>query len=345
MIYCRLQLKKITVNLCLLSLTVGHTLVSKNRLHLSATGISLFLLLSISIALFWGDLSFFDPNTSSDLASQVLLELRLPRVLTCLLIGAALAISGASLQVLLANPLAEAGMLGISGGASMAMVLTLFIFPNLFDGLGQFLPAIIGALGITFILVTSSHYFRLSTSRLLLIGVAFGIISGAVVTWAFYFSDNLNLRLLMYWLMGSVGSVTWQQLGLSVLMLPCMAFLILQSKKLDYLMLGEEGAKQLGVDVLRMRWQLILVISILVGFSVALAGVISFVGLVVPHFVRLWIGYENKYVLPFSAVLGAGLLVFSDVIARFALPSAELPLGVVTTTLGAPIFIWMLLKS
>lgn len=194
-------------------------------------------------------------------------------------------------------------------------------------------------------MVGVAQRLKLSTSRLLLVGVAFGILSGAMITWAFYFSDNLNMRLLMYWLMGSVGGVTWSQLSIVILMLPCMLWLLCKASSLDQLMLGELSAKQLGLNVMKLRWQLILVIAVLVGSSVALGGVISFVGLVIPHFVRLWIGYDHKYVLPMSALCGAGLLVGADLIARYALNAAELPLGVVTTSIGAPIFIWMLIRQ
>ncbi|CZF85585.1 Hemin transport system permease protein HmuU [Grimontia celer] len=149
----------------------------------------------------------------------------------------------------------------------------------------------------------------------------------------------------MYWLMGSVGGVSWYQHVLTILMMPISVWLCLQGRVLDKLMVGEVHAKQLGVDVNRARWQLILCVSLLVGGSVASGGVICFVGLVVPHLLRLAVGTENRYLLPLSAVTGATLLVISDILARVVLDSAELPVGVMTTTIGAPIFIWMLVKS
>ncbi|GAL18955.1 vitamin B12 ABC transporter permease component BtuC [Vibrio maritimus] len=185
----------------------------------------------------------------------------------------------------------------------------------------------------------------MTTTRLLLVGVALGILSGAVVTWAFYFSDDLSIRQLMYWLMGSVGGVSWYQHILTLVMIPVGIWLCLKGTILDKLMVGEIHAKQLGVDVMRIRWQLILAVSLLVGGSVALGGVISFVGLVVPHLLRLSFGTENRYLLPLSALTGAALLVVSDILARTVLDSAELPVGVMTTTIGAPVFIWMLLRS
>jgi vitamin B12 transport system permease protein len=170
-------------------------------------------------------------------------------------------------------------------------------------------------------------------------------LSGAVVTWAFYFSDDLSLRQLMYWLMGSVGGASWHHHILTLCMIPVLVWLCLKGQVLDKLMMGELHAKQLGIDVDAVRWKLILAVSILVGGAVALGGVIGFVGLIVPHLLRLSLGSENRYLLPLSALSGAALLVFADIIARTALDSAELPLGVVTTSIGAPIFIWMLVKN
>ncbi|USD63982.1 vitamin B12 ABC transporter permease BtuC [Vibrio sp. SCSIO 43136] len=292
-----------------------------------------------------GEVIITPSNWQEPLNQMLLTELRMPRLISALAIGAALAVSGASLQVLLGNPLAEPGVLGISGGASLAMILLLFFLP--FDPTPalSMLTAVSGSLVFTFLLVWMARSMRLSTPRLLLVGIAIGILTGAAVTWAFYFSDDMSMRALMYWLMGSIGGASWSQHTLTLLMLPVIGWLCLQGKRLDKLMVGEIHARQLGVDVNKLRWQLILAVSLLVGMSVALGGIISFVGLVVPHLLRLAIGTENRFLLPLSALVGAGLLVLADLVARTALNSAELPLGVVTTSLGAPIFIWMLLKN
>ncbi|WP_104403062.1 vitamin B12 ABC transporter permease BtuC [Vibrio penaeicida] len=289
---------------------------------------------------------FISPfNYSEPLNQMLLMELRLPRLLAALAIGSALAISGASLQVLLGNSLAEPGVLGISGGASLAMVAVLFLLPVMPSPEVSMLAAITGSLLFTLLIVGMARSLKLSTPRLLLVGVALGILSGAVVTWAFYFSDDMSMRVLMYWLMGSIGGTSWHQHTLTLLMVPVVVWLCLQGRKLDKLMVGETHAKQLGVDVDQLRWRLILAVSLLVGMSVALGGIISFVGLVIPHLLRLAFGTENKYLLPMSTIAGAGLLVFADILARISLDSAELPLGVVTTTIGAPFFIWMLLRN
>ena len=318
----------------------------KQRKWMRAIYLMAALLIALSaIYLMVGDLFISPLGTLSTLEQKLLIDLRLPRLLAAIAIGAGLAVSGASLQVLLGNVLAEPGVLGISGGASLAMVIVLFFLPFAPTPELFMIAAVLGSLCFTVILVSMVKTMRLTTAKLLLVGVALGILSGAMVTWAFYFSDDLSLRLLMYWLMGSLGGVTWHQHSLTLVMIPVIIWLCLQGSKLDKLMIGETHAAQLGVNVPKLRWRLIFAVSILVGCAVALGGVISFVGLVVPHLLRLAIGTDNKYLLPLSAVAGAVLLVFADICARTLLDSAELPLGVMTTSIGAPIFIWMLIKN
>ncbi|MFD2176665.1 vitamin B12 ABC transporter permease BtuC [Veronia pacifica] len=307
--------------------------------------LSLFVLsFSALFALSAGELWIFPFSPNGELEYQFLTELRLPRVIAAILIGASLSVSGAVLQVLLGNPLAEPGVLGISGGASVALVVMTFVFPGYTEAGWMSIAAMAGALMFTSILVLMARKRLVSTTRLLLIGVALGILSGSVVTWAFYFSTDLSLRQLMYWLMGSLSGVHWSQLTLSFLMLPVLTWLCLQGKKLDLLMLGDVQARQLGLESGRLRWQLILMVSLLVGASVAMAGVIGFVGLVIPHLLRIVLGTENRFLLPLSALCGASLLLVADTVGRLAISNTELPVGVVTTTLGTPIFIWMLLR-
>ncbi len=307
--------------------------------------ISVFLIGISGLYLMVGEVFISPISELSSLHEQLIIQLRLPRLFAAIVVGAALAVSGAVLQVLLGNVLAEPGVLGISGGASVMMVILLFFLPMLATPIGFMIAAIAGALLFTILLVSFANAMRLSTTRLLLVGVALSILSGAVVTWAFYFSDDLSLRQLMYWLMGNVGGASWYHHVLSLLLIPVIVIICSKGVLLDKLMLGEQHAKQLGVDVESVRWKLILAVSVLVGGAVALGGVIGFVGLVVPHLLRLAFGSENRYLLPVSALAGASLLVAADLIARIALDAAELPLGVVTTSVGAPIFIWMLVKN
>ena len=307
---------------------------------------SLFLMFLMSLVYVSVGEVFISPLSEwTTFEQQLIFQLRLPRLLSAIVIGAALALSGAVLQVLLGNVLAEPGVLGISGGASVAMALLLIFVPSFATPAWLMLAAIIGALLFTLILISIAKTMRLTTSRLLLVGVALGILSSSILTWFFYFSDDFNLRQLMYWLMGSIGGASWYQHILTLIMLPVMIWMCLQGGTLDKLMTGELHAQQMGVDVDKNRWKLIVAIAVLVGGAVALGGVIGFVGLVVPHLVRLMFGCENRYLLPLSTFAGASLVLISDLIARMALNAAELPLGVVTTTIGAPIFIWMLVRN
>ncbi|WP_305370419.1 vitamin B12 ABC transporter permease BtuC [Photobacterium leiognathi] len=317
----------------------------RSRWRMSFWLLSLSLVVVCFYSLSVGELWIKPWAPDGALEQQLLFQLRLPRLLAAFAVGAALASSGAVLQVLLGNPLAEPGVLGISGGASLALVCVLFFFPFTPSPMLAMIAAMVGALVFTLILVGLSRRRSVSMTRLLLIGVALGILSSAVITWAFYFSDDLSMRQLMYWLMGSLGGVSWQQLSLLLFIVPVLIVLCCQGKKLDILMLGELHARQLGLNVASLRWKLILMVSLLVGSSVALAGVIGFIGLVVPHLIRLILGTENRYLLPLSAIAGGLLLVFADTLSRILLPSADLPVGVVTTSLGAPVFIWMLMRS
>ncbi|WP_264877434.1 vitamin B12 ABC transporter permease BtuC [Vibrio agarivorans] len=292
-----------------------------------------------------GELTIFPFWQLSDIEQQLLLQLRMPRLVSALTIGASLAVAGAILQTLLANPLAEPGIIGISGGSSLGMVVVMFGLPWFATPLGFMIGAFLGALLFTLLLVFVASKLKLNTSRLLLVGVALGILSSAVVTWAFYFSDDMNLRQLLYWLMGNLAGNQWYQLFIVILVLPVLVWLTSQASNLDKLMLGESHAKQLGLDITKMRRLMIICAALLVGSSVALGGVIGFVGLIVPHLIRLKFGYDHRYLLPLSAMAGAGLVALADLVARMSLSSGELPVGVVTTTIGAPIFIWMLVKN
>ncbi|MCK6264934.1 vitamin B12 ABC transporter permease BtuC [Vibrio sp. ZSDE26] len=321
-------------------------LMQKHRRWMRYSVIFSALLFIISaLYLMVGELFISPFDSLSTLEYQLLYQLRLPRLFAAMAIGASLAISGAVLQVLLGNVLAEPGVLGISGGASVAMVVVLFFFPMAASAHIFMLAAITGAMVFTLILVSMAKAMRLTTSRLLLVGVALGILASAVVTWAFYFSDDLSLRQLMYWLMGSIGGTSWYQHTVTLVILPVLIWLCFQGHVLDKLMMGEAHARQLGINIDSVRWKLIFAVSILVGGAVAIGGIIGFVGLVVPHLLRLAFGTENRFLIPMAGLSGALLVVIADFVARLALDSAELPLGVVTTTIGAPIFIWMLVKS
>jgi len=306
--------------------------------------LALVLLLTLTASLCAGDRWIGPENWFSTTGKLFIGQIRLPRTLAVLLVGASLALSGAVMQALFENPLAEPGLLGVSNGAGVGLIAAVMLGKGQLPGWALGLSAILGALLITFIIMRFARR-HLSTSKLLLAGVALGIICSALMTWAVYFSTSFDLRQLMYWMMGGFGGVDWQQSWLMLGLLPVIAWVCLQSTPLNLLALGETSARQLGVPIWLWRKLLVVATGWLVGVSVALAGAIGFVGLVVPHMLRLCGLSDHRVLLPACALAGASTLLCADIIARLALSAAELPIGVVTATLGAPVFIWLLLRA
>lgn len=314
---------------------------SRRALFLLALGLAIAFIFSLSA----GDVWFWPAQWATDAAQLFVWQLRLPRALAVMIVGASLAVAGAAMQTLFENPLAEPGLLGVANGAGLALVLTVLMGGSLLPVALISLSAIVGALIMTFLLLGFTLRRRLSNARLLLVGVALGIICSAIMTWAVYFSSSLDLRQLMYWMMGGFGGVDWRQKWLLLLLLPVLLWLCGQGKALNLMALGEIQARQLGLSLHRWRNLLVLAIGWLVGTSVALAGVVSFIGLVIPHMLRLSGLTDQRFLLPGCALAGAGVLLVADVVARIALFSAELPIGVVTATLGAPLLIWLLIRT
>jgi len=180
---------------------------------------------------------------------------------------------------------------------------------------------------------------------MLLVGIAIGIACSALMTWAIYFSNNLDLRQLMYWMMGGFGGVDWSQIWLGLMLLPVLLWLVMQGNTLNLLSLGTQQARQLGISLNIWRYILVLAVGWMVGLSVALSGVIGFIGLIIPHILRLCGITDQRRLLPACALCGASVLLLADVLARIGLSAAELPVGVVTATLGAPVFIWLLIRT
>ncbi|KMV70427.1 hypothetical protein WB66_10720 [bacteria symbiont BFo1 of Frankliniella occidentalis] len=315
---------------------------SQRRATVWLSGLLLFCLILLIISLCAGERWIAPTQWLTPDGQLFVWQLRLPRSLAVMLVGAALAVAGAAMQALFTNPLAEPGLLGVSGGAGVGLVLCIFTGSN--SPWMMSLAAICGALLVTLILLRLARR-QLSTSRLLLAGVALGIICSALMTWAVYFSSNLDLRQLMYWMMGGFSGVDWRYGWLMLALMPVLLWLSGRARVLNLLALGEVSARQLGLPLVLWRNLLVMAIGWLVGVSVALAGAIGFVGLVIPHILRLNGLSDHRILLPGCALAGAGVLLAADIIARVALTSAELPIGVVTATLGAPIFIWLLLSN
>lgn len=284
----------------------------------------------------------------------VLVHIRLPRTLLCLGVGAILAICGAIMQGLFRNPLADPGIIGVSGGAALGAALSMVILAPyaalLPDWLGASLTSVmafIGGLVITLVVYKLAHTAQgTSVSILLLAGVAIAALTGGILGLLNYLADDQTLRDLSLWQMGSMAKTDPYQLAL-VLATALLLIVLLRrhTHALNALALGEAEAGHLGIDVQSLKRRLVLLAAIAVGVSVAAVGIIGFVGLVVPHLVRLVVGPDHRRLLPLSALLGAWLLPIADMLARTVAAPAEMPVGIVTALLGSPFFLWLLLKQ
>lgn len=284
----------------------------------------------------------------------VIYDIRLPRILMGVLVGAGLAVSGAVMQGLFRNPLADPGLVGVSAGAGLAAVAMIvlggsFLAPavSLLGAYALPVAAFCGGLAVTLILYrVSTRQGRTSVATMLLAGIALGALAMALMGILIFVADDRQLRDLTFWQLGSLAGATWPKvagaapvIAVSILATPFLA------RGLNALALGEATAMHLGVPVQRLKYMAIVIVSAVVGASVAVSGGIGFVGIVVPHLLRLVIGPDNRYLLPGSALLGAILLLLADAVSRTVVAPAELPIGIVTAAAGAPFFLWILLRK
>lgn len=278
---------------------------------------------------------------------EIVWELRAPRSLLGFIVGAALAVAGVSLQALVRNPLADPYILGVAEGASLGAVSVLAFGSGAVAGLGVTSAAFAGAmLSMLAVFLVARGAGGYTPARLLLAGVALGYLCSAVTSFIQFKVSPQELQGIVFWLLGSLASATWEDLRIPALaVLVCTGWLMLQGRRLNALSLGEESAVALGVDVRRFRIQLMLVSSVLVGAVIAVAGGVGFVGLVVPHLVRLAVGPDHRRLLPLSALLGGVFLVLVDVLARVVAAPSELPLGIFTAAAGAPMFLWLMRRA
>ena len=279
---------------------------------------------------------------------QIWLTIRLPRVLLAVVIGGSLALAGCVMQGLFRNPLADPGLLGISSGAACAVALWVvlpFSLPALLMLYAPMLAAFVGALVATLVIFLLSQQRDSSLSRLLLVGIAINALCGAIVGVMSWVSNDAQLRLLSLWGMGSLGSAQWSTLlAAASLMIPTVMIIWRLSGALNLLQLGDEEAHYLGVDVRAVQRILLLCSALLVASAVAVSGVIGFIGLVVPHLIRMWLGADHRAVIPGSVLAGAALLLVADTLARTIVAPAEMPVGLLTSLLGAPWFLWLIFR-
>lgn len=290
-------------------------------------------------------------GTSTELQATVMLDIRLPRVILSALVGGSLGLSGAALQGLFRNPLADPGLIGVSAGAALGAALVIVLSPaglaNSF--LGPFLLPIAGMCGaaavILMLYLLTKGFGYQGVTYMLLAGIAVNAITGVAIGILTYVSSDAELRTLTFWTMGSFGGVTWNLLVPAVFVIVwAILYMLPVYRQLDLIQLGELEAVRLGVDVVRLKYRIILSCAAAVGASVAIAGMIGFIGLVVPHLVRLIGGVNHNYVLPGSAILGAGLMVSADLVARMLIQPAELPVGLITSAIGSPFFLWLIFR-
>ncbi|ENE9524935.1 iron ABC transporter permease [Vibrio parahaemolyticus] len=336
------------------------------RIPLSTTLITLsgFLALIAIASITVGpmNISFTDSlrgliGAHSELAPHIQLvinEIRLPRTILCMFIGAILAICGVVMQGLFRNPLAEPGIIGVSAGAALGGAFAIVVFaefsqnhPQLMNLAALPLFAFLGG-ALTTVLVywLGTNKFGTSVTIMLLAGVAISALSGAAIGFLNFSADDQMLRDLTLWSMGSLAGANWAGIGLASVTLVVLLFWFhKKAMSLNALLLGESEARHLGVPVQKLKRQLILLSAVGVGVTVSICGAIGFIGLVIPHLGRMLAGPDHRTLLPISALLGALLLTCADMIARVLLAPAELPVGIVTALIGAPFFIYLLFQQ
>lgn len=288
----------------------------------------------------WGEVLNF-----GSLDSYIFWQVRLPRILAALLVGGAFAISGAVMQGLFRNPLVEPGIIGVSSGAAFFVALTIVLGGKLFPALIEYLndytlpvAACIGGWAVTaFLYYFSKHNQGVSVSAMLLVGIAINAFIGALLGLLTFIASDEELRSLTFWSLGSLGGFDYTKLTiLFVLQLLIVPLFLCKICAMNAMLLGEREAKHLGVNVERLKKQQIWGVAILTGSAVAFSGGIGFVGLVIPHLVRMFFGSDHRYVLPLSFMSGGLLLLFADSLSRTLASPAEVPIGIFTAFIGAP---------
>ncbi|MHC9085130.1 FecCD family ABC transporter permease [Luteimonas sp. RIT-PG2_3] len=292
-------------------------------------------------------LGLAEPGNLSQRDISVVWNMRIPRALLGALVGASLAMAGASLQGLFGNPLADPGIVGVTNGAALGAVAAIVLGLTAFGAWTVPVSAFIGgALTTSLIYVLARPGRGSGTATLLLVGIAIGAACSAAIGFFTYVANDNELQSLVFWQMGSLASASWSQLAsaLPAFVVGAIALMLLATP-LDMLALGERQAQHIGLDVKRTRAMLVACSALLVGSAVAFAGSVGFVGLVVPHFVRLLAGPGHRWLLPLSAICGALLIVIADTAARTLDPPSEIPLGLFSAALGAPFFLWLVLRQ
>lgn len=302
----------------------------------------------------FGFLSEVDEHSFNNIQESVLLNIRLPRIILAVLVGGGLGTAGAILQGLFRNPLVDPGFIGVSSGAAVGAIISI-MFGNV---IGQYVSIdfeqfLLPCLAITGSFITILLVYRMSRVNgktnimaMLLSGIAVNAFSGAIIGFFISISNDVQLRSFTFWTLGGLDSADWFVVSLASLF-TIIPFLYIYNLKqeLDIFMLGDGDAANLGVNIEYLKKKIILISSVMVGVSVAFCGMIGFVGLVTPHLIRLFIAPNHRYLIPGSCLLGALILVVADFISKTIISPAQLPIGVVTSAIGAPFFIWLIVNQ
>ncbi|MFC4698935.1 FecCD family ABC transporter permease [Glaciecola siphonariae] len=293
----------------------------------------------------------------SELEAHILLQLKLPVLLTAVMVGLAIGAASACLQVLLNNPLADPGIIGISSGASLMAAAFILLAGTPFglaiglDSLTAYsinvLPLLcfVGAFGSSLLIFILARAMGGAVSAVILAGIAISTACSAVIAWMFLVAPPSQLQSLTFWLMGSFNNTTWGSLSIAIPVVTiCLCGVMLNARRLNLLYLGEQNAALAGLDTRRFQTWSLVAVALLVGVSVSLAGSIAFLGLLVPHFVRRVHGNNNALVLPLSAILGACVMVLCALVNTH-LTTMTLPISMLTASIGAPLFIYVMIKG
>lgn len=332
---------KITIGLCigLFAVVLGSLLIGAYPMNLTELG-----------QVFWGAFTTEPKDTSHFL----IFNIRLPRILLGLITGAGLAITGAAIQGLFRNPLADPTLIGVSSGAVLFAVVAIVLLTTALAPIAQWLQqatitlaAFIGSILTTYLVYALAKTKQtVSVMTMLLAGIAISALASAVVGFMIFLSSEEQLRTITFWTLGSLSGATWLSLAITMpLILVGIILLTRQARELNALLLGEKEAAYLGVPVEKVKTRIIILSALIVGVCISQTGIIGFVGLVIPHFLRLLFGSNYRALLPLSALTGAIFLVSTDTLARTIVAPAELPIGIITAIIGAPFFLWLIYRT
>lgn len=333
--------RAVALTLLLAGLLVGGVVLSAvtGQLAITPTEVAGSLLRAVGIDTDWAPT---DPIIES-----TLWVVRFPRIVMALVVGAALAVAGAVMQAIFGNPLAEPGVVGVSSGAALGAATAIVVGASVLGVAGVAVAAFLGGLVATLLVyVVSRAGGRTEVVTLLLTGIAVNAIAQAGIAFVLFVADSASREQIVFWQLGSLGGSLWSQVAVvAAVAVPGVLVALALARRYDLLALGERNARHLGVDVERLRLVSIVLVALLTGVAVAFTGIIAFVGLVVPHLIRMIIGPAHRGLVLASAVGGGALLVIADLLTRTLVAGAELPIGMLTSLVGGPFFFWLLYRQ